>query len=140
MTELTPAQDDLMRVIYGGFGLWDPPCQHLHPAWEIDAEGVGRCTMCLATWTMADERERAARIAAGPPEGESDRDRMWREFREAAWRGRPLIMSIPPGREAETPPESRAAYESCHFWDMRARECRYEMLFLGCEPCKACPG
>lgn len=29
---------------------------------------------------------------------------------------------------------------TCHFWDIRARECRYEMLFLGCEPCKACPG
>lgn len=53
--------------------------------------------MCPATWTMADENERAARIAAGPPEGESERDRMWREFREAAHASRPLIMPLPAG-------------------------------------------
>jgi hypothetical protein len=30
--------------------------------------------------------------------------------------------------------------ETCFFWDVRAGICRYEMLFLGCEPCSACPG
>jgi hypothetical protein len=31
------------------------------------------------------------------------------------------------------------AREACYFWDVRAGECHYEMLFLGCEPCASCP-
>ena len=91
----TEPQRKLMSIIYGGHGLWDPPCQHPGPVWVIDADGKGRCTICLATWTIADEEDRAARIAAGPPEGESNRDRQWREFREAVHRSRPLIMPLP---------------------------------------------
>jgi len=94
----TEPQRKLMEVIYGKYGLWDPPCQHPGPVWVVDPDGTGRCTMCPARWTIVDENERAARIAAGPPEGESDRDRMWREFREATWRSRPLILPLPPDR------------------------------------------
>lgn len=94
----TEPQRELMEIIYGGRGLWDPPCQHLGQAWTIDAEGIGRCTMCPARWTIVDENERAARIAAGPPDGESDHDRFWREFRELVHRSRPLIMPLPPER------------------------------------------
>lgn len=39
----------------------------------------------------------------------------------------------------ELSPEAQAGYKTCHFWDIRTGECRYEVLFLGCEPCKACP-
>ncbi len=37
----------------------------------------------------------------------------------------------------DDPPEDTR--ETCWFWDVRAGECRYEMLFLGCEPCASCP-
>lgn len=93
---LTEPQRRLMGIIYGGQGLWDPPCEHLGREWTIDAGGTGHCTMCLATWTLADEEARAARKAAGPPAGESDRDRFWREFRETVHAARPLIMRLPP--------------------------------------------
>lgn len=29
--------------------------------------------------------------------------------------------------------------ELCFFWDIHAKTCRYEMLFLGCNPCDKCP-
>lgn len=91
----TPAQRELMAIIYGGHGFWDPPCDHPGPVWVVDPDGTGRCTMCPARWTMADEDERTARIAAGPPEGESEHDRRWREFREAAHASRPMILPLP---------------------------------------------
>lgn len=92
----TEPQRELMAILYGDQGLWDPPCQHPGPVWVTDPDGTGRCTMCPARWTMADEDERAARIAAGPPEGESDNDRRWREFREAVHASRPMILPLPP--------------------------------------------
>lgn len=38
----------------------------------------------------------------------------------------------------DQPPEDTR--ETCHFWDVQAGECHYEMLFLGCQPCASCPG
>lgn len=105
----TGVQRELMGIIYGDRGLWDPPCQHLGREWTIDVEGMGCCTMCPATWTMADERDREARKAAGPPPGESDRDRFWREFREMTWASRPLIMRLPVGYREEGEPQAPPA-------------------------------
>lgn len=96
LADWTEIQRKVAGIIYGDHGLWDPPCQHPGPVWMIDAEGVGHCTMCPATWTLADEEARAARIADGPPEGESDHDRFWREFRETVHAVRPSIMPLPP--------------------------------------------
>jgi hypothetical protein len=92
-SQWTEPQHALMEIIWGT--LWDPPCQHFGREWTIDAAGVARCTMCPAKWTMADEEERAARIAGGPPAGESDQDRMWRQFREQTHKYRPMIMRLP---------------------------------------------
>jgi hypothetical protein len=92
---VSEAQEAARRLIWGT--LWDPPCQHLGREWTIDTDGTAHCTMCPATWTLEDEREREARKAAGAPPGESDRDRFWREFREMTWAARPLIMRLPPG-------------------------------------------
>ena len=56
----------------------------------------------------------------------------------------PMAGKIDAGSMADAITEGlerrRAAIESCHFWDIRTRECRYEMLFLGCKPCADCPG